>query len=183
MKLGVAKGLLVGVVLTVLAVSVASGASATRDLMSDTWVATDALGRELPGHDECGPVRANRTVGLFYFLWLGQHGTGGPFDITELLKADPHDPAWGPVGAFHHWGQSELGYYLSDSEYVIRKHASMLADAGIDVVIFDVTNAVTYPAVYLKLCEIYRQLRSEGRPTPQICFLTHSAATRTIETL
>ena len=155
----------------------------TRDLMSDTWVATDALGRELPGHDECGPVRANRTVGLFYFLWLGQHGTGGPFDITELLKADPHDPAWGPVGAFHHWGQSELGYYLSDSAYVIRKHASMLADAGIDVVIFDVTNAVTYAAVYLKLCEIYRQLRAEGRPTPQICFLTHSSATRTIETL
>jgi len=167
----------------VIAIVASAGASAPRDLMSDTWVATDALGRQLPGHDECGSVRANRTVGIFYFLWLGQHGTGGPFDITELLKADPEKPAWGPPGAFHHWGQSELGYYLSDSEYAIRKHASMLVDAGIDTLIFDVTNAFTYPDVYLKLCAIYRQLRVEGRQTPQICFLTHSSAARTIETL
>jgi hypothetical protein len=26
-----------------------------RDLMADTWVATDTLGRTLPGNDECGP--------------------------------------------------------------------------------------------------------------------------------
>ncbi len=157
--------------------------SAPRDLMSDTWVATDALGRELPGYEVCGPVRENRTVGLFYFLWLGQHGTRGPFDITELLRADSKNPAWGPPGAFHHWGQSELGHYLSDSEYVIRKHLSMLNDAGVDVLIFDVTNAFTYEKVYLKLCEIYRRLRREGHRTPQICFLTHSSARRTIETL
>ncbi len=157
--------------------------SAPRDLTSDTWVATDALGRQLPDYDDCGPARQNRTVGIFYFLWLGQHGTKGPFDITELLKADPRQPAWGPPGAFHHWGQSELGYYLSDSEYAIRKHASMLADAGVDTLIFDVTNAFTYRDVYLKLCEIYHRLRAEGRQTPQICFLTHSSARKTIETL
>ena len=158
-------------------------AAAPRDLMSDTWVATDAVGRVLPGYDECGPVRDDRTVGIFYFLWLGQHGTRGPFDITELLKADPKNPAWGPPGAFHHWGQSELGYYLSDSEYIIRKHVSMLNDAGIDTLIFDVTNAFTYEKVYLKLCEVYRQLRRQGHRTPQICFLTHSRARQTIETL
>ena len=168
-------------VLTVL--TVGAQGTAPRDLMSDTWVATDALGRTLPGYDACGPVRDNRTVGIFYFLWLGQHGTRGPFDITKLLEADPNDPAWGPPGAFHHWGQSELGYYLSDSEYVIRKHVSMLNDAGIDTLIFDVTNAVTYEKVYLELCEVYRRLRREGHRTPQICFLTHSSARRTIETL
>ncbi len=167
--------------LMLLAAGVSAGAP--RDLMSDTWVATDALGRALPNYEACGPVRENRTVGIFYFLWLGQHGTGGPFDITKLLQDDPNDPAWGPPGAFHHWGQSELGYYLSDSEYIIRKHASMLSDAGIDVLIFDVTNAFTYEKVYLKLCEIYRQLRREGHRTPQICFLAHSSARRTIETL
>ncbi|MBN1816004.1 MAG: hypothetical protein JW828_01500 [Sedimentisphaerales bacterium] len=154
-----------------------------RDLYSDTWVATDALGRELPGFEECGPPREGRTVGLFYFLWLGQHGQRGPFDITRLLADDPDDPQWGPVGAFHHWGQSELGYYLSDSDYVIRKHVYMLNDAGIDTLIFDVTNAFTYPDVYLKLCRVYRQLRNEGHRTPQICFLTHSSSQRTIETL
>lgn len=156
-------------------------AFAGRDLYSDTWVATDALGRQLAEYEQCGPVREGKTVGIFYFLWLGQHGTGGPYDITRLLEANPDDPKWGPPGAFHHWGKSELGYYLSDSEYAITKHAFMLNDAGIDTLIFDVTNAFTYTKVYLKLCEIYSRLREQGRQTPQICFLAHSRARQTIE--
>jgi len=169
--------------LIVVVLSFASSASSERDLFSDTWVATDALGRQLPGYEECGEVRENRTVGIFYFLWLGQHGTRGPFDITKLLTENPDGPEWGPPGAFHHWGRAELGYYLSDSEYVIRKHAFMLSDAGIDTLIFDVTNAFTYSKVYLKLCEVYRQLREAGHKTPQICFLAHSSSQQTIEML
>ena len=38
-----------------------------KDLRSDTWTATDALGRALPGFDECGPRKGNRVVGMFYF--------------------------------------------------------------------------------------------------------------------
>ncbi|MEA3225795.1 MAG: hypothetical protein U9Q07_07570 [Planctomycetota bacterium] len=169
--------------LFVVILSLTSTAFSQRDLFSDTWVATDALGRQLPGYGECGSVREGRTVGIFYFLWLGQHGTRGPFDITELLAENPGDPKWGPSGAFHHWGRAELGYYLSDSEYVIRKHAFMLSDAGIDTLIFDVTNAFTYSKVYLKLCEVYRKLRQAGHRTPQICFLTHSGSRQTIEKL
>ncbi|MCP4452590.1 MAG: hypothetical protein GY809_14105, partial [Planctomycetes bacterium] len=160
-----------------------SNAWAVRDLYSDTWVATDALGRSMPDFETCGPVRKNRVVGMFYFLWLGQHGTGGPFDITRLLDANPDNPAWGPVGAFHHWGQSELGYYLSDSTYVMRKHWSMLQDAGVDVLIFDVTNAFTYKENALKLCDLYAKIRAGGQATPQICFLTHSSAPKTITKL
>lgn len=39
-----------------------------RDLQADTWVATDALGRTLPGYAECGPRKTNRTVAMFYFV-------------------------------------------------------------------------------------------------------------------
>jgi hypothetical protein len=156
-------------------------AFAGRDLYSDTWVATDALGRQLAEYEQCGPVRKDKTVGIFYFLWLGRHGTRGPYDITRLLEANPDDPKWGPPGAFHHWGRSELGYYLSDSEYAITKHAFMLNDAGIDTLIFDATNAVPYTKVCLKLCEIYGRLRLQGHRTPQVCFLTHSHARQTIE--
>ncbi len=60
--------------LLVAVLSLACPAFSQRDLFSDTWVATDALGRQLPGYEECGPVRENRTVGIFYFLWLGQYG-------------------------------------------------------------------------------------------------------------
>jgi len=35
-----------------------------KDLRSDTWTATDALGRALPGFDECGPRKGNRVVGM-----------------------------------------------------------------------------------------------------------------------
>ena len=118
---------------------------------------------------------ADRYVGIFYFLWLGQHGTGGPYDISKILAANPTNPQWGPVSAFHHWHESELGYYLSDDDYVIRKHAAMLANAGVDVIIFDVTNGFTYQSNYLLLCSVYRQIRQAGGQTPQIAFLTHSS--------
>lgn len=37
--------------------------------------ATDHLGRKLPGYDEVGGVKKDKIVGLFYYLWLGYHGT------------------------------------------------------------------------------------------------------------
>ena len=46
------------------------GSAKADDLLSDTWVATDAIGRELPGYNECGAPRSDRYVGIFYFLWL-----------------------------------------------------------------------------------------------------------------
>jgi hypothetical protein len=170
--------------LCALAMGMAGGLPAADwDLKSDTWTATDALGRKLPGYNECGAPKSDKFVGIFYFLWLGQHGTGGPYDITKILAANPKNPQWGPPGAFHHWGQSELGYYLSDDEYVIRKHARMLSEAGIDTLIFDVTNSFTYPSVVNKLCETYMKLRADGERTPQICFLARSAPDKVVTAL
>ena len=40
----------------------------SRDVMSDTWVATDGEGRRLPTAEEVGKPRKDRTVALFYFL-------------------------------------------------------------------------------------------------------------------
>lgn len=144
------------------------------DLKPDTWTATDALGRTLPGYTECGPPRVGKFVGIFYFLWSGAHGTGGPYDITKILADDPANPKWGPETSFHHWGESELGYYVSDDAYVIRKHARMLANAGVDTLIFDATNNVTYLPTVKKLCRIYSELRAAGEKTPQFCFITRS---------
>ncbi len=38
--------------------------------------ATDELGRKSKSHKEVSPPRDDRYVGIFYFQWLGQHGTG-----------------------------------------------------------------------------------------------------------
>lgn len=161
----------------VLLLALAAGSAVSApvwDVMSDTWVATDALGRKLPVHAECGGPKKDKTVGIFYFIWQGQHGTGGPYDITRILAENPADPKWGPSGAFHHWGEAELGYYVAGDEYVFHKHARLLCDAGVDFISIDVTNAITYDAVYMKLFEAFRKMRSEGERTPQVCFLTNS---------
>ena len=152
-------------------------APAAWDTFADTWVATDALGRSLPTQEQAGPPRANKFVGLFYFLWLGQNGDQGPFDISKITKADPSamtnpaSPLWGPMYAPHHWGESIFDYYVGDDPAVLRKHAQMLADAGVDVIIFDVTNQLTYPTSWQALCGVFDQARRDGLKVPQIAFL------------
>jgi len=55
---------------------------------------------------------------------------------------------------------------------VIRKHATMLTDAGVDVIIFDTTNGYTYQDTYRLLLDTFADIRAQGENTPQIAFLT-----------
>ena len=154
------------------------GAPQFRDTQPDTWVATDALGRHVVTADEAPVPRAHRYVGIFYFLWHRAEEQQGLFDVTRILNNNPNamneptSPPWGPLAAPHHWGQPLLGYYLNDDEWVIRKHGQMLSDAGIDVLIFDTSNKVTFPHNYLTLLKVFQQMRQEGNRTPDVAFLT-----------
>lgn len=166
------------VIAAALAALVGSAAAAGWDNYSDTWVATDALGRSVSTSLHTGPPRSDRTVGLFYFLWHGAHIQGGPYDVSRILAQNPRamtqpdDPLWGPLHAPHHWGESIWGYYLAADAGVLRKHAQMLGDAGVDVVIFDVTNQVTYREDYFALLREWSAWRQLGNRTPQVAFLT-----------
>lgn len=148
-----------------------------RDTMPDTWVGADGLGRVLPGSAEAGPPKAGKTVAMFYFLWLGAHENGGPYDITRILQQDPDamrkpdSPLWGPMHVPHHWGEPKLGYYRTDDAFVLAKHARMLADAGVDTLVFDVTNQLTYAHEYRTLLEVFAEVRKNGGRTPQVAFL------------
>ncbi len=155
----------------------------TRDTQSDTWTTTDALGRTLPAPAECGPPRPGKFVGLFYFLWLDKRHDSGLWDISKLLAANPSDPQYGPLHAFHWWGEPRLGYYRMDDAFVLRKHAQMLSDAGVDVIFLDVTNALTYDENFLALCRVYMDIRRSGRTTPQIAFLANSNSAATVQHL
>jgi len=79
------------------------------DDLSDTWAATDGLGRTLPLNDVTGPVRPDRTVGIFFFLW--NEGQNPVHDLTKIVAANPGHPAYGPNQSFHHWGEPLFGYY------------------------------------------------------------------------
>ncbi|MFI4911945.1 MAG: sialate O-acetylesterase [Sedimentisphaeraceae bacterium JB056] len=150
-----------------------------RDLESDTWVAADALGRELPGYDECGTIRDDKTVGVFYFLWHDR--AVNVRDVTKLLAENPFAPDWGSRWSWHTWGEPEMGYYRITDPYVLRRHASMLSDAGVDMVFFDVGNGVVYTEEYMNLCSVWQQMRDEGENTPQICFQVFTNPSLTVQ--
>ena len=151
----------------------------TSDLMSDTWVATDALGRHMPLADSVGTLKQDkdRKVGIFYITWHGKgnHNLPGPYtDVTKILAEKPsarfdgHDPIWKYGG--YHWGEPENGYFLSQDEWVIRKDLSMLQDAGVDVLVLDVTNGVCYWDEWELLFTTMRKMREEGNRTPEFVF-------------
>ncbi len=156
-----------------LGATAAAGAAELRDLYSDTWAAVDGLGRAVPAFDRTEAPRTHRTVGIFYFLWMDAR-KGPVHDLSKLRGADPAHPAYGPPGAFHWWGEPLFGYYRSRDPWVIRKHAQMLANAGVDVVLFDVTNALTYDETFLELGRVYEAMRAAGVRTPRFAFFTHS---------
>lgn len=150
-----------------------------KDLRSDTWTATDALGRALPGFDECGPRKGNRVVGMFYFVTHNNNGAKqGPFDVTKILAADPEHPKWG--GGTHYWGEPEAGYYIMKDEWIIRRHARQLCDAGVDLIVLDNTNDHIYEDVFCFIADVFRRMRAEGEPTPQIACL---ASQKSVELL
>jgi hypothetical protein len=156
------------------------------------WPATDELGRSLPDPGAVGPPKHGRFVGIFYFLCHDNRGGkspnwDGPYDVSRILATDPDalkkpdSPLWGPIGMSHYWGEPLYGYYLSMDPWVLRRHAELLSDAGVDTLIFDTTNAVTYTPVFMELCRVFSQIRQEGGRTPQIAFMVNTEAGKTAQ--
>ena len=168
-------------------------AEAHRDTRPDTWVAWDRQGRPVrTGGDPGIPAPRGKQVGIFYWTWHGNvedsRNARGPYDVSKILAHypdaldDPDNPAWGrPSGTTHHWGEPALGYYLNDDGYVIRKHAQMLCDAGVDFIALDVSNFGTqtihgeHPGYFRKstkfMLDTFLSMRAEGKPTPQVTFI------------
>lgn len=150
------------------------------DIYPDTWVATDALGRMMPDHKKVGDVKRDkqRIVGIFYVTWhsdaLASLNIPYQADVSKVLKKDPkarldgNHKEW--TAGSYHWGEPEMGYFLSKDEYVIRKDMSMLADAGVDVLIMDVTNAVRYWDEWDVLFNTMLKMKAEGNKVPKFCF-------------
>ena len=151
-----------------------------RDLYPDTWVATDALGRTMPDFSVVGPVKEDqrRVVGIFYIAWHSDRlaTLKSPYtaDVTKVLAGDPNarldakHPLW--TEGSYHWGEPEMGYFLSKDAYVVRKDMSMLADAGVDVLVMDVTNAVRYWDEWDVIFPVMQKMRAEGNKVPEFCF-------------
>ncbi|MEN8248854.1 MAG: T9SS type A sorting domain-containing protein [Bacteroidota bacterium] len=162
-------------------------ASAQFEVSSDHWSTTDALGRTalLWYSEQAEDAKPGKLVGMFYHTWhIGHHVdyTHPVMNLTQILASNDESvieqnwdhSAWGglPEGGTYYWDESLFGYYRTTDEWVLRKHAEMLADAGVDVVFFDATNgSVTWKEGYTKLLEVWKQARADGVKTPQIAFV------------
>ncbi len=131
-----------------------------------------------------------RYVGLFYFLWLGMHPAEqkAVYEINRLEKENPAalwaaDDPKSPRGAYHFWGKPLFGYYNSADPWVLRKHAELLTAAGIDFLVFDATNAYTYPETVSVLLSVFDEYRRKGWNVPKFMFYTNCSCASTVRRL
>ncbi len=145
-------------------------------LQPTTWSAVDALERAVPLAHQVQPLRSDRFVAVMYEPWLT--GLNWPlYDNTKILSQ--HPPQWGGLHAFHFACEPEMGYYLSDDRWVIRKQMAMLHVAGVDAIFIDVTNAIIYEPQVNAVLETIEQMRRLGNPTPSVAFFLNSAHVQT----
>lgn len=147
---------------------------------SNDWAFTDALGRKVISSEKGAPKR-DKTVAMFYWTWHeGNDDTSYQVkNITNIVREYPEamkdydHPAWGTKKpGFFFWEEPLFGYYKTTDPWVLRKHAEMLADAGVDVVFFDCTNgSLTWQDSYEALFKTWDQAQKDGVKVPKIAFL------------
>ncbi|MBR5123565.1 MAG: hypothetical protein IKU90_00415, partial [Clostridia bacterium] len=155
------------------------------------YAGTDDLNRPLYNSSEVGSYEAGkREIGLFYFLWHGEHGDSGAFDLQKIIDEVGIDAAdnvdcgkYGPAGAMHWFAEPLYGYYYANDAWVLRKHAELLTMANIDFLFFDATNSYPYINNALKLMEALHDLNEQGFDAPQVVFYTNTNAKSTVQTI
>lgn len=161
--------------------SLTVSAEAVGEIKPTTWAATDGLGRTLSSYEDTGSRRDDRFVGMFYWIWhypwvndTTPVTTGSVLDIYPEAVNDWGHPAWNNTydGRPHFWDEPLYGFYTNTDEYVLRKHAELLADADIDTVIFDATNGtMVWPEGYETLLKVWSEAREDGVNTPDVAFI------------
>lgn len=168
-------------------ISSITGTGTVKEIPADingSLACTDALGRSVVSAGD-----SEKLVGVFYFLWQGQHGSTRIIDNSKLVAEHPDainsEEEWIAAGGgnqqeFHFWGEPLLGYYSSSDEWVFRKHVQMLTDAAVDFIVVDTTNAFTYSEPAKKLIGVWYEYLLQGFDVPQIAYYTNSYSADTI---
>lgn len=165
---------------------------------SGGYAAKDDANRVLPTSKDTGVIgeKGEHYVGIFYFLWMGEHGDTGVYNLEEIKNkygenaknADYIDPAtrkkiYSDVGAHHWFAEPLYGYYYSNDEWVMRKHIEQLTNAGIDFLYLDTTNAYTYAHNVVKLMQIIHEYNEMGYNPPKLVFYTNTKSIKTMNEL
>ena len=159
-------------------------ADTERLILPETWTAVDGLGRTLPVGGEVRPENKRKFVAMFYWTWHTDFAKSlSAKNITEILSQHPeivHDfdsPLWEPEPGYSDgrpffWDEPLWGYYRDTDAYVLRKNAELLADAGVDVIVFDCTNGTaTWDESCLTLFEVFEAAKADGVRVPQVAYM------------
>ncbi|MBR5601668.1 MAG: hypothetical protein IKW24_03485 [Clostridia bacterium] len=150
----------------------------THEVMPDTWVFTDGLGRVSLTNAEVGDLKEDKTLAIFYWTWHVDLSFNQPFNNTAFTTEHPEaindyfHEGWPTSGAAYFWNEPLFGYYRTDDPWVLRKHAEMLTNAGIDVIFTDNTNGnYTWKSSYVPLYETWSAMQQNGMDTPKVSFM------------
>jgi hypothetical protein len=138
------------------------------------WVATDAIGRSLPDYNAVGGQRAERYIGMFYWLWHpyirlkpGQQKT-----TTQLIQENPNSPAFECNDTY--WGEPEDGFYHPEDPWSTRRNLQMLANAGVDFIYIDFTNGSQGCDALNSFMSVALDMYNAGTPVPKIVFFLNA---------
>lgn len=145
---------------------------------------TDDLGRVIPQHDEVGSSR-DRKVAMFYFLWQADV-SARQWDLNKIITKHPEvlednkNVNWGG-GGMYYWGEPIYGYYKGDDYWVQLRSIQLLTDAGVDLLVIDATNRLTYPKQADVLMKAMDAVRAQGKNPPKIVFYTNTSSGETMQ--
>ncbi len=155
------------------------------------WIVTDGLDRVMSTNTQTGDQR-DRTVAIFYWTWhgdfadQGQKAYNNQQNIDKLIAMGKTERDYmtlsmselnklgikTAMGPYHFWDEPVYGYYSANDEWVIRKHAELLAAAGVDVVFFDNTNgSYTWLQSAKTVMKVFSEARAQGVDAPDVSFM------------
>ena len=154
----------------------------THKVQPTTWVFTDGLGRESweYGENGVGAVREGKEVGMFYWSWKlnpwNYVREAAPV-IQEVMdkypeaKNDFNHPAWNGYTGGHYWGVPIYGQYSGEDPWVLRRHAELLANMGVDFVFTDNSNTITtWQDGYYDMYVEWTKAQNDGVNVPKITY-------------
>ena len=151
----------------------------THKVMPDTWVFTDGLGRESLTYEDVGGVKEDKTVAMFYWTWHVDLAFNEPFNTNDFILKYPEairdydHEAWPTGGVAYFWNEPLYGYYRTNDTWVLRRHAELLANAGVDTIFTDNTNGnYTWRSSYTPLYETWSDALENGAVNvPKVSYL------------
>ena len=155
-------------------------------IFSQPLAGTDGLGRVLPLNETVGDPDRKVHVALFYFLWQGDKSSRTSpryWNLPEIVEQHPEvlydfdNPNWGGgSGSYYFWGEPIYGYYNGHDYWVHLKNMQLFTDAGVDMLVLDATNRITYTSQAKILMDAAEAIRRQGRNAPKIVFYTNTAS-------